>query len=99
MTKELEAKNQVVFLAAQGEDGIPIVVLGVSKEAWEYCKDGKSHTFDLTRAGIPIRIMLFGGETKTQMLESLKEQGKAWGLQVQDNTGGENYAIKDKKLH
>lgn len=95
--KEQDPKNQVVFLASQTPDGVPLVVLGVSKDAWEYMKDGKSHTFDLVKAGLPLRLMLFGGETKEQMLESLKEQGKAWGLTVQDSPG--DFSIKGQPTH
>ena len=37
------------------------VLLGIPIAAWEYMKDGKTHTFDLTSLGIPVKIILFGG--------------------------------------
>ena len=96
--KESEADNKVAVLAAVTEDGIPLVTLGVSKAAWEYMKDGKSHTFDLTAAGIPLRLIMFGGETKAGMIESLRAQGEAWGLTVNDGPPLD-FGIKNKPTH
>lgn len=41
-------------------DGVPLVLLGVPAGAWDYMKDGKTHTLDLTKIGIPIMIALYG---------------------------------------
>jgi hypothetical protein len=44
-------------------DGVPLVLLGIPAEAWEYMKDGKTHNFDLTKVGLPIKIIIFGAES------------------------------------
>lgn len=65
--------EKIVFAvspAGQG-DGAPVVVLGVPKDAWEYMRDGKTHTFDLTKAGIPIKLVLFGAESHDAAMKML----------------------------
>lgn len=94
----MDKKNQVVFLAAATEDGTPLVALGVSKAAWEYMKDGKTHTFDLTRAGIPVQIVLFGGDTPESILADLKQSAPQWGVTLRDRSE-ENFSIPEKPLH
>lgn len=90
--------NQVVFLAAEQADGKPLVVLGISKDAWEYMKDGKTHSFDLTNAGIPLQLVMFGGGDKASITRDLKESAKAWGITIHDQTD-KNFRLPDKKLH
>lgn len=37
------------------------VLIGIPEKGWEYIKNGdKTHTFDLTSLGIPVKIVLFG---------------------------------------
>lgn len=91
-------ENKVVFLATVQENGKPIVFLGISKEAWEHMKDGKTHTFDLTKVGIPLQLVLFGGPDKSTITSDLKESAKAWGIEVYDQTD-KDFSIPDKKLH
>ena len=63
MTKNIEEK--VVFgVSPEGcGDGVPLVLLGIPAGAWEYMKDGKTHTFDLTKIGLPIKLVIYGAET------------------------------------
>lgn len=73
--------QRVVFGAGTGEGGMPVIALGVSEKAWEYMKDGKSHTFDLRPIGLPITLVLFGGETRESIQAILQE---AAGGQAKD---------------
>jgi hypothetical protein len=45
-------------------DGIPILMFLMPEAAWDYMHDGMSHEFDLTRVGIPIKVVI--GRTKDQ---------------------------------
>jgi len=63
----MSASDQVVFAIGRGEgDAVPTIVLGVSREAWVYMKDGQSHTFDLTKAGVPVKIIMFGAKDREE---------------------------------
>jgi len=62
-------KEKIVFAISEERKGtIPTVVMGMSRASWEYMKNGLCHTFDLTAAGVPVKIILFGGETQEDCL-------------------------------
>lgn len=67
--------------AGQG-DGVPVLILGVPTGAWEYMKDGKTHTFDLSRVGLPIKLVLFGAENHDAAMkvlnQAMSERGQAY---------------------
>ena len=43
-------------------------------------KDGKTHTFDLTSIGLPVKLMLFGGEGRAEITKTIEEANAARGL-------------------
>ena len=66
------------------------VILGMSRAAFEYCSKGMTHTFDLNVFGVPVRIVLFGGETRQEikaLFNTDKETLDVSGLDV--GFGGE----------
>lgn len=73
-----EGKRILFAVAPDGTgDGVPLVIFGISKTAWEYMKDGKTHHFDLTGAGVPVKVVLFGGDSIAdiqQAFETLKKR-------------------------
>jgi hypothetical protein len=67
----IKEDEKVVF--AIGNDGeTDVVLLGISEKSWEYMKDGKTHTFDLARLGLPFKVVLFGGKTRESIMEIVK---------------------------
>lgn len=54
--------NQMVFAVGNEPDGSPIVIFGVTEAAWNYMREGKTHNFDLTRLGLPFKVMCFGAK-------------------------------------
>lgn len=88
----LEPEQKCVFGVAQLErDDVPLMVVGISAEAWKYMADGKTHTFDLTSIGVPVRLMLFGAKTRaeaTKAIESANAQRGAATLHVRDRDFG-----------
>lgn len=47
------------------------LILGIPEAGWHYMKDGKTHTIDLRRFGIPVRIMMYGGTNRAELLKHL----------------------------
>lgn len=94
----MNSKENTIFLLGKDEDGA-VLSVGMTDAAWDYCKDGKTHTFDLTKLGIPLKLMIFGGRDKPAIMADIKEQAKAWGLEVKDETAGDNFGIKGKAPH
>lgn len=53
--------EQVVFAYASGEeqpDGVPILTFLMPEASWSYMEGGWCHEFDLTKVGIPIKVMI-----------------------------------------
>jgi hypothetical protein len=66
-------EDQISFAVApdaQG-DGIPLVIIGIPRDAWDHMKGGKTHHVDLTKAGIPMKFMLFGGKDHKEIWKTL----------------------------
>lgn len=62
-------EQRIVF--AIGDDK-ETVILGIPEAAWEFMKNGMTHTFDLRSLGVPIRLILFGGKDWAACLAPLK---------------------------
>ncbi|TIM16233.1 MAG: hypothetical protein E5Y67_03300 [Mesorhizobium sp.] len=81
--------------AGQG-DGVPILLVGVPNGAWEYyMKDGKTHHFDLTKAGVPVKLLLFGAESHAAAMKVIDDAMKASGTAYLDERRTD-FAIKHK---
>lgn len=70
------SEEQCIFLLAVGEDKVPVVTIGIPRAAFERMKDGKTSTFDFTKAGVPLKVMLFGCENHAAGMACL-EKGAA----------------------
>jgi hypothetical protein len=77
-------ENQVVFLKGKTPDGTPMIVLGVTREAWVYMKDGKTHTFDLTKAGLPMRLVMFGAKDHAEAMKTIEAIAAKDGMPLLD---------------
>jgi hypothetical protein len=90
-------EDKIVFaLSPAGDgDGAPMLLLGIPAGAWEHMKDGKTHTFDLTNIGIPLKLVLYGAANHTaamQMIEAHLDQTGETLLKMFDK----DFAIKPK---
>lgn len=90
-----EVKKQVIFAMGNDGDGMPFVILGVTEEAWKHMKDGKTHNFDLSKAGLPIKISMFGGKDEKAVMDKINKIMAAANMPYLDQRG-EDFDI-DKK--
>lgn len=65
---EIKPEQKTVFAVTEDKG---TVIIGVPAAAWEYMKDGMTHTYDLRRFGVPVRIVLFGGADRAACLAPL----------------------------
>ena len=95
MAQDIESK--IVFgVAPEGNgDGVTTVLLGIPAGAWEHMKDGKTHNFDLTKIGLPIRILLYGAENHTAAMKMVEGHISDRGLSYLDQRR-EDFSIKPK---
>lgn len=50
----------IIGVAGKDARGVATLVLGMPTAAWDYCKDGKTHTVDGTKFGMKLQVVLFG---------------------------------------
>jgi len=75
--------EKCVFCIANSAVG-PVLTIGVPQAAWEYMKDGKTHNFDLTSIGFPIKLILFGAESHDAAMRTLEQAAKQQGVAILD---------------
>lgn len=90
-------EQKLVFaIAPQGQgDGVPILMVGVPRAAWLYMKDGKTHHFDLSKIGVPIKFMFFGCKDHADGMKMLEEAIASRG-QAYLNKLNEDFSIQPK---
>lgn len=79
-----EDPAQTLFGLTTTPDGVPLLLLAVSEAGWDYIKDGKTHHFDLTKAGANIRIVMFGCADRAAAMEMLQGRLKNMGRDIVD---------------
>ncbi len=97
MASSAEPEEKILFAVSRDhQDQPPVILLAIPTAAWEYMKDGHTHSFDLSKAGIPVRLVLFGAKDTEAALKILKEDLAAKGIQVDDRRG-EDFSIHSLK--
>jgi hypothetical protein len=86
--------EQVVFAVSPLADGGLDILLGVSKDAWKYMQDGRCHTFDLTKLGLPIRILMFGCADHQKALDYIQAHNASVGVFETEDKRGEDFTIR-----
>lgn len=81
MAKNIDEK--IVFSLANTEVG-QLLILGVPKAAWEYMSDGKTHNFDLTAIGFPVKLMLFGADSHDAAIKVMEKAAADAGVALLD---------------
>lgn len=66
----MDKENKIAFCIGDTEDG-PVLIFGITPKAWEYMKDGETHQFDLTKVGVPFKVMMFGAADYQSALDVL----------------------------
>lgn len=74
MSRNIEEK--IVFAVGPSASGKPVLLFGIPKAAWDYMKDGKTHTFDLTSLGIPVQMIMYGADNHSAALKVIEDHCK-----------------------
>lgn len=94
----MKKEEKVVFgISYEGQgDGVPLIMMGIPAAAWDYMRDGKTHTFDLTKAGLPVKVILFGAKTHDDVVKVFGQINAAAGAPYID-ARNQDFSIKDKE--
>lgn len=77
---DMAHEHNVVFGIGENQEGRKYLILGVSKEAWLFMKDGQTHTFDMSSLGLPFDVLLFGAPTRQAALNMISLGMQADGI-------------------
>jgi hypothetical protein len=98
MPEEKSRHHRIVFVISGPALGdatdTTTVIMGIPRDAWEYMKDGKTHHFDISRFGVPCKIVLFGGDTFESVVKDLEDVNKARGFGPLRKRFEEDFGIK-----
>lgn len=88
--------HRVLVALGAGEDGIPTLIIGLPEEGWKHCQGGKTHLVDMVPAGVPLRVVLFGGKDHAELGEWLAAHNSMVDAAVPDDLPilGEDSDIK-----
>lgn len=86
-------EENIVFAVSPREGGADLI-LGISRAAWEYMRQGQTHTMDLTKLGLPIRLIVFGGADHAEIRAAIDAHNAHLGLETEDQTD-RNFGIKE----
>lgn len=83
---DISIEQRIVFgvTPEPNDEGNIALLLGVPHAAWEFMQDGKTHTVDLSKFGLPIHILLFGTATHAEAVAVITEHNKRLGLPTED---------------
>lgn len=90
------SEHQIVFAIAPSPQG-KILLLGVTRAAWDHMRDGKTHTFDLRKAGLDFQLLMFGGKNHTDIMGFIDRHNRGLGLATHDRRG-EDFSVKTSPL-
>jgi hypothetical protein len=80
-----EDKKVVVGLGGSDRSGdIPTIVLGMPEASWPEMEGGKTHSFDLSKIGIPVRIIMFRGKDHEDVAKTMMDAAGEAGADVFD---------------
>lgn len=83
-------KNSVLFgfIPEEDESSRPVLMLGLTQEAWDYMKTGRGHEIDLMKVcGINLKFLMFSGATKEHLKDLLTGKIEDNGFDIHDISG------------
>lgn len=81
MTDKPQRPDQkVVFGLSTDPQGNICILMQVPPGGWDYMEDGTCHTFDLTKAGLPIKILLAGCKDRADGMKVIERHNQARGI-------------------
>ena len=86
--------ERIVFGIADSSDGKPTLLLGISRHCWETMQNGLCKDLDLTGIGLPIRLLVFGGDDHDGVMKTLYQSFAEAGVPILDERR-RDFSIKE----
>lgn len=85
MSSKANIEQRPVFAVAPADEtGVVTLIVGIPRAAWVYMKDGRTTHFELTRVGLPLRVVLFGNRDHAAVMADLNASMAAQDLAYDD---------------
>ena len=91
---DMPKEAKVLFGVSPRGSGTDLLI-GISRASWEYMKDGHTHTIDLTKLGLPVRVIIWGGPTQAALRATVEAHNARLGLPPIDDQTERNFGIED----
>lgn len=93
---QIEQKTVFAISPDGTGDGVPVVIFGIPHGAWKYIRKGKTNTFDFTKLGIPLKVIMFGGSSHADVKRMIEKMQAAEGNVLVDMRR-EDFSIQPKE--
>lgn len=93
MTVPNEERMVFAVTTAAADGDPPTVLIGIPAQAYAYIQNGLTNTFDLTLAGVPIKLVLFGAPTYAEAERTVLKACAQAGVTIVDDRD-RDFAIK-----
>lgn len=89
-------QQRLVFAISPGGtgDGVPLLLVGIPQGAFDYMRDGKTNTLDLTKLGVPLKLVVYGAESHAAAKKIIDDHNAAQGVPCLD-LRRDNFSIKE----
>lgn len=87
-------ETKVIFGLSPPADGKSTVLLGIPRDAWRHMREGKTHHCDLTSAGLPVQLILFGGRDYDDCMKTMEKAIAVAGRAYEDRRR-DDFSIQD----
>lgn len=93
LNKDIE-KVPVFGLSHDPITDVVTLIVGIPTKSWSWMQNGKTSTIDLTKAGVRMRVVLFGGPTHQVVYDTLVKHNAKQGM-VSDNQLNKDFGIDE----
>ena len=72
-------EEKIVFGLGTTDSGETVILVGIPTGAWEYMKDGKTNHIDFSKAGLPVKLIMYGGKDHETVFGAIKRHKESIG--------------------
>lgn len=85
--------TQIVFSLTRDQKGGTVLILGIPGEAWEKIKNQNTANFDLSKVGLPLKVIIYGAEDHKAAMAVIDDYNRKMNLPYMDRRN-EDFGIK-----
>lgn len=92
-----DIEQKIVFGLGATDTGETVILVGIPAGAWEYMKDGKTNHIDFSKAGLPVKLIMYGGKDHDTVFGAIKKHNESMQQPFLDERNND-WSISDAKI-